>query len=852
MGYRSKRGRGRKKGKPEGAAAAAAVAAANNHHNQINAKPVTCQFCETNFPSKNKLHVHLREDGCQPESPRPPGSAMQDGNANNTIVKQSLAVLFGYHRAQKDDATDSVKNDASDDRPMESSSSWNEWCGQQLRQEIQRVLQEESSEAKMDGGDAKTGDGDEASQPTPTQSSPPQPMFEFHKIHTQSSVAKLRHAVLQQEPDCPAASDVLILSASCAQSNLLLIERTLRQRLSAEMTLPTPQFITTQPSTTTTIRIHAIKLLGKEFHNLHAERSCTQQAYQYLVPLRWLPDAELLYTWKGSREKPPTDSLQRFKQILRATESNRKTVVQKKVHKHNNTDNAASVETATPNHSGSHESDNNNPTEEESSTPAPNKRARTASSVKVASGRYGQLAAKQKRAWHNFADPLLRGLASPNQEPVWRVVDTCRMVGTVNDQFDSHGRAGENASVVVEVRGDGFLPQQVRRLVGTALAMVHGWIPYEVEHGKGDSNNDNDKTQTNLWTQYFLNPNFQIETVLAPADRLYLADSRFHFEESRTSGKGLFETDICGKVIHLNVTKDDATATDHSLPNEWIQCTLSRQLQGGQSLEDRWLGETREVAAPRIGRSIHQLKQQTASSSTFIDPIQLRAASPMYMDVLNKLRGIVTGGKWPETSVARSSVILQSGEAAAPQETMMSSGKAGSFTVINPQRIRELQQTNTNSDYTTPVPLGNQLFPELAEAIFDLERNILSGSQLGTVVEDNESLRVVAENSMNIDSKDDNSNDGACGVGWNTGSTHCAVNCNAQFTPHVDSGRGAGQSLSVIVGLGDYNGGELMVEGIASDIRYQPLRFNGWTLRHWTNPYQGERFSLVWFTPEPK
>ena len=34
-------------------------------------------------------------------------------------------------------------------------------------------------------------------------------------------------------------------------------------------------------------------------------------------------------------------------------------------------------------------------------------------------------------------------------------------------------------------------------------------------------------------------------------------------------------------------------------------------------------------------------------------------------------------------------------------------------------------------------------------------------------------------------------------------SSHCAINYNAQFTPHVDSGRGSGQSLSMIVGLGD-------------------------------------------------
>ena len=32
-------------------------------------------------------------------------------------------------------------------------------------------------------------------------------------------------------------------------------------------------------------------------------------------------------------------------------------------------------------------------------------------------------------------------------------------------------------------------------------------------------------------------------------------------------------------------------------------------------------------------------------------------------------------------------------------------------------------------------------------------------------------------------------------------------------------------------------------------IRYAPLEFDGWQQRHWTLPFAGERFSIVWFTP---
>ena len=92
-------------------------------------------------------------------------------------------------------------------------------------------------------------------------------------------------------------------------------------------------------------------------------------------------------------------------------------------------------------------------------------------------------------------------------------------------------------------------------------------------------------------------------------------------------------------------------------------------------------------------------------------------------------------------------------------------------------------------------------------------------------------------------------------------SSTIAVNRNA-FKPHRDSGAGAGQTTSLIVGLGEYAGGELVVEPEAggsgqgfgaqpsvNDVRYRPLEFDGWKQLHWTRPFQGERFSLVWFTP---
>jgi hypothetical protein len=76
-----------------------------------------------------------------------------------------------------------------------------------------------------------------------------------------------------------------------------------------------------------------------------------------------------------------------------------------------------------------------------------------------------------------------------------------------------------------------------------------------------------------------------------------------------------------------------------------------------------------------------------------------------------------------------------------------------------------------------------------------------------------------------------------------------AINRHAQFKPHRDSGAGNGQSGSLIVSLGNFVGGEIVVEGKCYDIKYRPLEFDGWSQGHCTLPFVGQRYSLVWFTP---
>mmetsp|Transcript_19671 Transcript_19671/g.22630 ORF Transcript_19671/g.22630 Transcript_19671/m.22630 type:complete len:95 (-) Transcript_19671:180-464(-) len=85
-------------------------------------------------------------------------------------------------------------------------------------------------------------------------------------------------------------------------------------------------------------------------------------------------------------------------------------------------------------------------------------------------------------------------------------------------------------------------------------------------------------------------------------------------------------------------------------------------------------------------------------------------------------------------------------------------------------------------------PRANALFPKLA-AVFDLQ----AGFDFCTTGSNHN------HNSTNNHHHQ-------------TSSSHCAVNANVRFTPHVDSGREAEQSLST-VGLGAYRAEEIVMEG---------------------------------------
>jgi tRNA U38,U39,U40 pseudouridine synthase TruA len=669
-----------------------------------------CRFCSTQFATRNALFRHVRSDSvCSRESGETIGSSRMEP------TRYTCALQFSYFSP-----TNSVTGQV---------------CGDQLKVALLSSI-DSLIESELNATTA----------------------LELLSA-TQVSIPRLRHRSLGQEPGCSAADDVLVVRFMAPRGLVTVVD--CRQpdenqtRLFLNRLLMKTNEELSKASEDCEIRVEGCKLLSSDA-NFHAERSCTQRVFHYLMPLRWLPDGLEIEQWwlenglddhgphrNRAASRPPSDALRVMKEALRSAES---PILEQY-------------------------------TKEESEL----------NSVKVAAGRFGKLGAKKRIPWHNFADPSLRGDASPNNEPVWRVLDRARMIEMVryvgNDEE-------ERVVAVLEFRGDEFLPQQVRRIVGVALAISHGWLPMDFFHSALDA-------------EVFL------ETAVAPAGRLYLATSRFHFDELKNGGNSIFMSDKGGVSVNIEPL-DNAV---HKMQNKLL---VNLHSEHTSNLESAWLFDLENNVAPRIRRQLDNVKVPNEMS-----PIANGLSLPLhalneYNRTLSLLRVIMNSGQWPETSAARSSVISNIDKTVPRTEH-----QNGSFTVVNPKFRNGVYKYGIGKN---SLPLANSLFPDLADAVFELE----------LALADFEIKKVEGDATLHM----------------RASSSHCAVNCNVQFIPHVDSGRGAGQSLSMIVGLGDYVGGELSVEGNNYDIRYQPVEFDGWRLRHWTLPFAGERFSLVWFSPD--
>ncbi|CAM9753336.1 unnamed protein product, partial [Ectocarpus sp. 4 AP-2014] len=477
--------------------------------------------------------------------------------------------------------------------------------------------------------------------------------------------------------------------------------------------------------------------------------------------------------------------------------------------------------------------------------------------------------------WHNFsASALPHSPSSLRRLFRFYAMEVIRSSSSSSQGGDA-GASGMDY-VCLSINGDAFMSQQVRGMVALAVAGARGLISAEGIAATIDPTRQEDL----------------LPVPLAPAAPCSLAEVGYSGWQMRlgVGGQGVCMSPGAEQrgCRPLEGWSDEASRSEAARFRRQVLDSAARWWEergGGVG----WLRDVLQPGAVKLGREVQasdiraggldedrnsegrgeedgcggrsgprdELRRGASADGMPLSAEELSSleeAPALYAKVLGLLREASASGQWPTSTASRSSVIFgESGDRtdevcsgtwrskqtdltgcekgcdsdnAAPAEEAppamartVGEEKASAATKPDGQQEQEDRQRGGGSGSFTlgafpppcPPPRGNRLFTELARAAFELEAALLPERPPSTTI---------------------------------------AVNRNARFKPHVDSGSGAGQSRSLIVGLGDYVRGELVVEGEEADIRYRPLEFNGWTQRHWTRPFSGERYSLVWFTPK--
>jgi tRNA pseudouridine(38-40) synthase len=667
------------------------------------------------------------------------------------------------------------------------------------------------------------------------------------------------------------------------------------------------------------VRVLAKYILASDMSpkEIHAEVSCTQYRYEYMLPLRLLmpPNQTAAALQDDSTdEEPGSGDVNTWLQ---------QTITRRKVY-HPNDKNVSN--------NGIYSMDQQFPFE----TAEGQQRVAFFRNLKRISKHVAG-----RKMFHNFAS----GGASPEDTVSCRKIDRIyhKELVCINDE----------PWVVLSVSGDGFLRGQVRRILGVMVAVARGLLP--------ESYFDACVGKTAI-----------AEVPALPGWGLYLAECKYAYYEAkfedfrldprRIPGADRSRIDAWKTAVHTHISHMAAQVSDDWLQEFERSCQgmLQRQQQM-QALMDRPRSVLEGLYAEQFGRSVPVLTATPDVNAT-VPPVHsdgsdqnpLAAGSSdvpaVYAKVLRLLQEADASGLWPANSTGRQKVILNAPlmptvdsdvnlAATTPEgsssvveeeedvssaqadavdvplsvEDEVSGGVGGTETSSRAPRKQRGKKSNGKDaprNGKTKKSRTEEAVPDVGAAEAQRadaeEGRPLSPSKEGVSrppLQPAHRKQMEAQQALVSDPGVGGSfsvgclpkhlaqpkgnalfpgkSCGNCSTGAYCSATsiyycvlHCvaelmkacfeleralcpnrppsstiAINRHAQFSPHRDSGAGSGQTTSLIVALGDFSGGEIAVETTAHDIRYKPLEFNGWMQRHWTLPFVGQRFSLVWFTP---
>lgn len=396
--------------------------------------------------------------------------------------------------------------------------------------------------------------------------------------------------------------------------------------------------------------------------------------------------------------------------------------------------------------------------------------------------------------WHNFTSKGLPHSPSVARRLYRFYARECVVVRDVN-------------YTCLSVSGDAFVDQQVRGMVGLAVAGARGLVA-----GKTIADTIDPTRQEDI-----------LPIPLAPAVPCWLAEVSYATWQSRLGGGVCMSPGAAQRSAPpLEGWSDEAQRSTAASFRQQMLESAARWWET-KNLGRDWLCDVLEPGAMKVEAELMAANERAARATdhggkelSLQEKASLPPAPSSYAKVLRLLREADTSGLWPATNPARDSIISGRKETHPDSDTGEVGEASEEAQRADGEAHKEQQQrggTFTVGAFPPPYPppRGNLLFPELTRAAFELEGLLMPNRPPSSSI---------------------------------------AVNRHACFRPHIDSGSGAGQSISLIVGLGDYVGGEIVIEGQAVDVRHRPVEFNGWTQRHWTRSFKGERYSLVWFTPK--
>ena len=207
-------------------------------------------------------------------------------------------------------------------------------------------------------------------------------------------------------------------------------------------------------------------------------------------------------------------------------------------------------------------------------------------------------------------------------------------------------------------------------------------------------------------------------------------------------------------AVHFNSYRQHETAAWRAKLHAHM-AELERSTDGGAGGRwDQWVQQVlyEESSATCVTRMTRELTFYQSKQRGAPQGVRAPISTdvpPVFRHMLCLLREAEQSGRWPASSVSRRNVIDKN------------SRRGESFALGRmPAHLKQ--------------PTANELFPELLQAAIALEHILLPSRPASSTI---------------------------------------VVNKHAQFKPHKDSGAGAGQHVSMIAGLGEYSGGELVVEG---------------------------------------